>query len=103
MQNNRIPLEIFKNHLKYKLIKLDDNSKPMIQWLGYYAIWIKFNEGVYENHAPVHNPNIGYSLCLDYDGSSFKWQTSEIKEIINITSSEMEFKTKGSHYKLVID
>jgi len=100
MPLNKIPLEIFEGALKYKLIKLDDTENPMFWWLGYHVIWIKFNEGQYESHRNVFDPKPGYSLTLDYDGTSFKWQTSEIKEVISVSDSEIEFRTTGSHYKL---
>lgn len=100
MQNSKIPLTIFKDHLKYKLTKFDEFGNHIISWLGYHAIFLKFNDGQYEAHRDVKDPSIGYCLGLDYDGVSFKWQTSEIKEVINVSVDSIEFKTTGSHYRL---
>jgi len=102
MPLNKIPLEIFEGALKYKLIKLDDAGNPMFWWLGYHAVWIRFKEGEYESHREVRHPKPGYSLTLDYDGTSFKWQTSEITELTLISLDKIEFKTTGSHYRLCI-
>ena len=102
MQTSKLPLEIFKDAIKYKLIKLDESGNTMFWWLGYHIILIKLDDGKYESHKDLSDFTVGYSLGLDFDGISFKWQTGEIVEVINVSDSEIEFKTVGSHYKLCI-
>lgn len=97
---SKIPLSIFKDHLKYELVKLDEFDKPIYSWLGYYPIWVLFNDKEYVGHNKVSNPSVGYCLCLDYDGRSFKWQTSEILNWSK-NGNEIIFNTKNSKYKLI--
>lgn len=81
------------NKIKIKTLhRLNDDLKiPCfnIKFLEYD----KNNEG-----NKLHdNPYIGYSCLCDFNGLSFNWQTSEIKEVISNT----EFKTRNSHYKII--
>jgi len=99
----KIPLEIFKDALKYKLIKMDDSGKVIDQWMGHHGIWIKFEDSEYQSCRNLLDPVPGFSFCLDFDGHSFKWQTSKAEEIIKVSQQEIEFKTTGSHYKLYIE
>lgn len=103
MQKNKIPLNIFEGFHKYKLVGLNDTEeKETLPCMAYHAIWVKFKDGKYDSSRNIRNPKEGYTLGLDYDGHSFRFQTSEIIEIVKVCSDYIEFKSVNSHYKLCI-
>ena len=63
--------------------------------------WIQWNEDSTFN-SEHKKPEVGRSLILDPNQMVYTWLTSRTKEIIKETETEIEFKTKNSHYKLSI-
>jgi len=99
----KIPIEVYQNEFKFHLFKLDSSNNVINHLKGYHVFWIKWDKkGNYIDHKKFNEPNIEYSLCLDFDGNVCKWETSPVKEIIHIHQNEYEFKTTTGHYKLLI-
>ena len=61
--------------------------------------WIQWNEDSTFN-STHKEPLIERSLIIDPNQLVYTWLTSPIKEIVKQTETEVEFKTKNSHYLL---
>jgi hypothetical protein len=82
---------------KYLLIRHDG---MIIQ--GDTAIWVEYNQdGTFSDRFDEINE--GRNLIIDFAGGNFKWQTTQVKQIIESEPHYIKFKTKNSNYELFIN
>lgn len=48
------------------------------------------------------SPEIGRSLVVDFNGGNFRWMTTKIKEILEMSDNLVRFVTLNSEYQLEI-
>ena len=79
----------------WKLVRERDNLTKKSEKI----IWLEFNEnGTFKSKHD--EPAIGRSLLMSPFNQFFTWQTTPIKEIIELNSDVMKFKTENSVYTL---
>ena len=78
-------------------IDIEGNSIPFKK--GEKIGWIEWNSnGTFKE---IHEePDIDRSLIIDPQYITFTWMTSVLTEVISKSESEIEFRTKNSHYLL---
>ncbi len=82
---------------KIVLENIDNGSTKRAKKFG----WIEWNED--STFKSIHDkPAIGRSLILDPHLMMYTWLTSITKEVISESETEIEFRTKNTHYKLLI-
>lgn len=87
--------------MENKIILKKIDQEPFVKSSEKFG-WIEWNED--STFKAIHDkPGIDRSLILDPHRMSYTWMTSVITEIISETENEIEFKTKNSHYRLLIN
>jgi hypothetical protein len=76
-------------------IDIEGNSIPFKK--GKKIGWIEWNSnGTFKE---IHEePDINRSLIIDPQYITYTWMTSVLTEVISKSESEIEFRTKNSHY-----
>lgn len=88
-------LGIIENEFNWKLVREHDGLVKQSKDI----LWIKWNkDGSFKTKQ--NNPEIGCSLLMSPFNDYFKWQTTEIIELIKNTPEYIKFKTKNSVYEL---
>jgi len=82
------------------MVKLKNLNTGSIK-RGKTFAWIQWNEDS-TFHSHHKKPEVGMSLIIDPNQLVYTWLTSATVEIIFESENEVEFKTKNSHYKLLI-
>lgn len=89
---------VIENEFKWKLIRERDGLIKQSK----EVIWLEWDEN--GRFKAKHNrPAVGRSLLMSPFNDFFTWQTTDITEILELSSdfSYVKFKTKNSNYELI--
>ena len=91
----KIPIELEKNEVNWKLVRERDNLTKQSRDIK----WLEFNEDcTFKTNHPLPAP--GLSLIMSPFNRFFTWQTTAITEIIEQRDDYIKFKTGNSIYEL---
>lgn len=86
-------LNIEETNYPYEIERLNDGMKIKGQVISF----VEFDDNG-RGKALHEKPEPGFALIVDKNPVSYKWMTSEIKEVMSFSEKFMQFKTKNSEY-----